>query len=226
MDMIEYESSSCVNLPNLVQTENHFTSLSLRQTSPCVIQSTMCKKKPQKLRYSRKNATRKVEQKRKSKRKKKRRVVNRLLLSCPHSCSCAYIDDKNSFLCMWNSLAFDLRACIWFYARHYNFFGLTYFVFSVDFSFRTDTDWSSSCTEIAGLWTYVHSFPLAAFDGCGCHFFWFCLTFFGFTCLAACTLLCTVLTFVFYMATAITLLRAPAEQKKSRRGNKDQEHKE
>ena len=75
-------------------------------------------------------------------------------------------DDKNSFLCMWNSLAFDSRARIWFYARHHNFVGLTYFVFSVDLSFRADADWSSSCTEIAGLWTHVHSFPLAAFDGC------------------------------------------------------------
>ena len=44
--------------------------------------------------------------------------------------------------------------------------GLTYFVFSVDLSFRADADWSSSCTEIAGLCTHVHSFPLAAFDGC------------------------------------------------------------
>ena len=72
-------------------------------------------------------------------------------------------------------LAFDPRAfpslltrelSIWFYARHRNFVGLTYFVFCVEFRFRVDADWSRSCTEIAGLWTHVHSFPLAAFDGC------------------------------------------------------------
>ena len=71
-------------------------------------------------------------------------------------------------------LAFDPRAfsslltrelSIWFYARHRNFVGLTYFVFYVEFRFRVDADWSRSCTEIAGLWTHVHSFPLAAFDG-------------------------------------------------------------
>ena len=57
-------------------------------------------------------------------------------------------DDTNLFLCMWNSLAFDSRARIWFYARHHNFVGLTHFVFSVDLSFRADADWSSSCTEM------------------------------------------------------------------------------
>ena len=71
-------------------------------------------------------------------------------------------------------LAFDPRAfsslltrevSIWFYARHRNFVGLSYFVFSVEFRFRVDADWSRSCTEIAGLWTHVHSFPLAAFVG-------------------------------------------------------------
>ena len=71
-------------------------------------------------------------------------------------------------------LAFDPRAfsslltrelSIWFYARHRNFVGLTYIVFSVEFGFRVEADWSCSCTEIAGLWTHVHSFPLAAFDG-------------------------------------------------------------
>ena len=121
-------------------------------------------------------------------------------------------DDKYSFLCMWNSLAFDSRARIWFYARHHNFVGLTYFVFSVDLSFRADADWSSSCTEIAGLWTHVHSFPLAAFDGCVgvaflvlFGFFWFCL--FG-----------SLRLYVYFLspslATAITLSRAPAEEKK------------
>ena len=72
-------------------------------------------------------------------------------------------------------LAFDPRAfsslltrelSVWFFARHRNFVGLTYFVFSVEFRFRVNADWSRSCTEIAGLWTHVHSFPLAAFDGC------------------------------------------------------------
>ena len=121
-------------------------------------------------------------------------------------------DDKNSFLCMWNSLAFDPRARIWFYARHHNFVGLTYFVFSVDLSFRADADWSCSCTEIAGLWTHVHSFPLAAFDDCVgvaflvlFGFFWFCL--FG-----------SLRFYVYFLspslATAITLSRAPAEKKK------------
>ena len=96
-------------------------------------------------------------------------------------------DDKNSFLCMWNSLAFDPRARIWFYARHHNFVGLTYFVFSVNLSFRADADWSCSCTEIAGLWTHVHSFPLAAFDDCvGVAFLVLFVFFFGFACLAAC----------------------------------------
>ena len=45
---------------------------------------------------------------------------------------------------------------------------LTYFVFSVEFRFRVDADWSRSCAEIAGLWTHAHSFPLAAFDGLFC----------------------------------------------------------
>ena len=71
-------------------------------------------------------------------------------------------------------LAFDPRAFsslltrelrIWFHARHHNFVGLTY-VFSVEFRFRVDADWCRSCTEIDGLSTHVHSFPLAAFVGC------------------------------------------------------------
>ena len=37
---------------------------------------------------------------------------------------------------------------------------LAYFRFPVDADCR-------SCTEIAGLWTHVHSFPLAVFVGCG-----------------------------------------------------------
>ena len=87
-------------------------------------------------------------------------------------------------------LAFDPRAFsslltrelrIWFYARHHNFVGLTYFVFSVDFRFRVDADWSRSCTEIDGLWTHVHSFPLAAFVGCvGVAFLVLLLRFLGF----------------------------------------------
>ena len=72
-------------------------------------------------------------------------------------------------------LAFDPRTFsslltreprIWFYARHHNFVGLTYFVLSVEFRSQVDADWSRSCTDIAGLWTHVHSFPLAAFVGC------------------------------------------------------------
>ena len=127
-------------------------------------------------------------------------------------------DDKNSFLCMWNSLAFDSRARIWFFARHHYFVGLTFFVFSVDLSFRADADWSSSCTEIAGLWTHVHSFPPAAFDDwVGVAFlvlfgfFWFCL--FG-----------SLRLYVYFLspslATAITLSRAPAEEKNSKFQNK------
>ena len=87
-------------------------------------------------------------------------------------------------------LAFDPRAFsslltrelrIWFYARHYNFVGLTFFVFSVEFRFRVDADWSRSCTEIDGLWTHVHSFPLAAFVGCvGVAFLVLLLRFLGF----------------------------------------------
>ena len=98
-------------------------------------------------------------------------------------------------------LAFDPRAFsslltrelrIWFYARHRNFVGLSYFVFSVEFRFRVDADWSRSCTEIAGLWTHVHSFPLAAFDGCvGVVCFGFAFAVFGFLLFsAACA--CTI----------------------------------
>ena len=111
-----------------------------------------------------------------------------------------------TFLCMWNSLAFDSRTRIWFYARHHNFVGLTYFVFSVDLSFRADADWSSSCTEIAGLWTHVHSFPLAALDGCVGVAFLVLFGFFWFLRL-----------YVYFLspslATAFTLSRAPAEEK-------------
>ena len=147
------------------------------------------------------------------KKKRKGEWSNRLLHSCCIRALMHCFDDKNSFLCMWNSLAFDSRARIWFYARHRNFVGLTYFVFSVDLSFRADADWSSSCTEIAGLWTHVHSFPLAAFDDCVgvaflvlFGFFWFCL--FG-----------SLRLYVYFLspslATAITLSRAPAEEKKA-----------
>ena len=122
-------------------------------------------------------------------------------------------DDKNSFLCMWNSLAFDSRARIWFYARHHNFVGLTCFVFSVDLSFRADADWSCSCTEIAGLWTHVHSFPLAAFDDCVGVAFLVLFVFFCFACLAACAF-----SFTSYLsttpATAITC-RARLQRKKN-----------
>ena len=98
-------------------------------------------------------------------------------------------------------LAFDPRAFsslltrelrIWFYARHHNFVGLTYFVFSVEFRFRVDADWSRSCTEIDGLWTHVHSFPLAAFVGCvGVAFLVLILRFLGLFMSAACA--CTIL---------------------------------
>ena len=81
---------------------------------------------------------------------------------------------------------------IWFYARHRNLVGLTYFVFSVEFRFRVDADWSRSCTEIAGLWTHVHSFPLAAFvGGVGVVCLVLLLRFFGFLLFsAACA--CTI----------------------------------
>ena len=111
-------------------------------------------------------------------------------------------------------------SIVWFYARHRNLVGLTYFVFSVEFRFRVDADWSRSCAEIAGLWTHAHIFLLSAFEGgTGVVCLVLLLRFLGFCCFRQLSLVqfsrlfgfsewdaeispgstctCTVLTFVF-----------------------------
>ena len=61
-----------------------------------------------------------------------------------------------AFVCMLNYSLLTRESSsrelsTWFYARHRNFVGLTYFVFYVEFRFRVDADWSRLCVEIAGL---------------------------------------------------------------------------
>ena len=120
-------------------------------------------------------------------KKRKEECSNRLLHSCPHSCAAELLAfDPRAFSLL---LTRELRK--WFYARHRNFVGLTSFVFSVEFRFRVDADWSS-CVRLPALWTHVHSFSACClWWWCGCSLFGFAFAVFWvllFSAACACTI--------------------------------------